>query len=94
MNGNLGVVPSAEYNVSNSRTHRDYVELAWRSNGSSFDLEYFEESGNSFCSTLLDEIFQFGIIQNFPCTLTGELTNISTQLISNFLQVCASYTII
>ena len=70
---NLVSIPSVEYTTTNKTEHTDYVELAWRTNGSSFDLSYFEKS-NGYCPDLVDATIQYAVIQNFPCVLDGEFS--------------------
>ena len=68
----LTSIPSAEYTVERQREHRDYVELAWMSNGTAFDLGYLDKT-TDYCSNLVDAVVLYAVIQNFPCTLDSKL---------------------
>ncbi|KAI6654369.1 Phosphatidylinositol phosphatase [Oopsacas minuta] len=65
---NIVSIPSVEYSIIREGEHKDYVELAWRTDGTAFDLSYFEQS-SGYCSELVDAIIQYAVVQNFPCTL-------------------------
>ncbi|KAI6654378.1 hypothetical protein LOD99_775 [Oopsacas minuta] len=65
---NIVSIPSVEYSITREGEHKDYVELAWRTDGTAFDLSYFEQS-SGYCSELVDAIIQYAVVQNFPCTL-------------------------
>ena len=69
---NLASIPSAEYSVILQREHEDYVELAWKSNGVAFDLNYFDKN-TDYCPVLIDAVIQYAGVKDFPCTLDSKL---------------------
>ena len=70
---NLVSIPSVKYTTAKETEHNDYVELAWRTNGTSFDLSYFEQS-NGYCPDLVVATIQYAVVQNFPCILNSEFS--------------------
>ena len=70
---NLASIPSVEFTIINDEEHTDYVELAWRTNGTSFDLSYFEQS-SGYCPDLVDATILYAVIQNYPCILDSEFS--------------------
>ena len=51
--------------------YRSYVELAWNTNGSSYDLSYFDSQTTTYCANYATQAFALGTLQSTICIPQG-----------------------
>ena len=69
----LDITSDVSYSVGTGHEDNflDYVKLAWNTNGTSFDLSYFDIPTSSFCSTQAFLLFSQSILQGIKCDPEG-----------------------
>ena len=79
---NLYVTTEPRYSVQAGYeiNYKSYVELAWNTNGSSYDLSYFDSQTTTYCANYATQAFAYGILQYTICFPQGKNICISKNI--------------
>ena len=67
----LNVVPNPHPVPSDNSAYQSYVQLAWDTNGSAFDISYLGIPEEAYCPRMIAKLFAFAVLQDPSCQLAG-----------------------
>lgn len=68
----INVVPNPYYNINNDISYESYVNLAFDTFGSAFDMQYMRSDITPYSPALITKLFEFAVIQDASCKLDGK----------------------
>ena len=68
---NINVVSNPYFSIYNDVSYQSYVNLAFDTYGSAFNMRYMRNDNTPYSPTLITKLFEFAVIQDAPCKLDG-----------------------
>ena len=84
---NLYITTEPRYSIQTGyeMNYRSYVELAWNTNGSSYDLNYFDSQTTTYCVNYATQAFTYGTLQSTICIPQGKNLYFKEEILSGTL---------
>ena len=68
----INVVPNPYFSINNDVSYQSYVNLAFDTYGSAFNMQYMRDDTIPYSPALITKLFEFAVIQDAPCKLDGK----------------------